>query len=168
MNTEDKQAKKAIRSNLADPETYLETIAECMSEDEKNSLSPHHIANVMALSAELMLTYAGSIGRSLEDQIELDVTLEAKLAKVKDTVQIQFKRSADLKDSASAEVPDPNQAEMDFKDGAGKTAPAACEQPAPETPMGLPAPMKGLPAPVEAEVVDEEDSEDENASDEVA
>jgi hypothetical protein len=81
---------------------------------------------------------------------------------MKDTVRIQFKRAADFKDSASAELPDPNQAEMDFKAGPKKPKadPSAHEDEDDDIPIttkALPAPSKGLPEPIEAEIVDGDD-----------
>lgn len=163
MNTTEKATKKSIKTKLADPDTYLDIIADCMSDEQKENLSPHHIANIMALSAEMMLTYAGPIGKSFQDQGELDVTLKARLGSMKDTVQIQFKRAADFKDSASAELPDPNQAEMDFKakDSGGDSGDGLDEidpdEPIPFETKALQAPKKGLPAPIEAEIVDGDD-----------
>lgn len=159
MNTTEKATKKSIKTKLADPDTYLDIIADCMSDEQKENLSPHHIANIMALSAEMMLTYAGPIGKSFHDQGELDVTLKARLGSMKDTVQIQFKRAADFKDSASAELPDPNQAEMDFKGAEmkAKDTPPVNDDDLPITTKALPAPAKGLPEPIEAEIVDGDD-----------
>ena len=164
MNTTEKATKKSIKTKLADPDTYLDIIADCMSDEQKDNLSPHHIANIMALSAEMLLTYAGPIGKSFQDQGELDVTLKARLGTMKDTVQIQFKRAADFKDSASAELPDPNQTEMDFKGGKkpGKQAgPSADDEieddDLPITMKALPAPMMGLPAPDDDDVIDVSD-----------
>ena len=163
MSKTDKANQKSIKTKLADPETYLEIISDCMGEQEKEDLSPHHVANVMALSAELMLTYAGPIGRSFQDQGELDITLKAKLGSIKDTVQIQFKRAAELKDSASAEVPDPNQTEMDFKAGESpQETPdesSSSEEIDDTEAKGLPAPLRALPSPdkvIDAEVIDDE------------
>ena len=132
-----------------------------MSDEQKENLSPNHIANIMALSAEMMLTYAGPIGKSFQDQGELDLTLKAKLGAMKDTVQIQFKRAADFKDSASAELPDPNQAEMDFRERKDASKPADFsageDDTIPFESRSLPSPMVGLPAPDDDEMIDVSD-----------
>lgn len=160
MNTKTKAAEKAVKFRLADPESYVETIAAAMNERDRKRIAPIHVANVMALTADLVLSHIDAIGEAFELNNGLEITLKAKLAREKDTLNIQFKPVGDFKDSASANVPDPDQVEMDFQAKSEKSNQAEEEK---ETGglVCLPEPSRGLPEPIEAEVIEDSNSGEE-------
>lgn len=141
--------QKASISQLCDAESYIPTIVECLDEKQAKQLRPHHMANFMALAAELFLTNYEGIATAFERNNGLEVTFKAKLAQEKDHVEISFKPVDTYKDSASANLPDEDQSEFDFK--RPPMPKPTTEDPvvvdAEEVPLGLPAPVMALPEP---------------------
>lgn len=142
--------RKAALSNICDAENYLPIVSECLSDDQKKVLRPAHMANVMALTAELFLGNYDGIAAAFERQSSLEIAIKVKLASEKDAVELSFKPVEVFKDSASANLPDEDQATFDFNKPKPQT------QPEPEGEIveaevihALPAPMLGLPAPAE-------------------
>lgn len=141
--------RKAALTQICDAESYVAIIRESLTEEQIKAFPPIHLANVLALTAELFLLYHDSIGRSFTTANELAVTLTCKLAKDKDNVEIAFLPVAKFKDSASATVEDDhNQPDLgNIKKEAHGRAPKP-----PKHVPALPAPAAGmLPAPERTE-----------------
>ena len=159
MKTKSNEAEKAIKSRLSDPDSYLETLAAAMSDSDKKRMAPIHVANILALTADLTLSHMDGISEAFEKNNGLEITFKAKLAREKDNLTIQFKPVNEFKDSASASVPDPDQEEMDFRDAKsaeGSDIPTHESDDVPMKAKGLPNPLKSLPSPEEDEVIDAE------------
>lgn len=140
--------RRAALKNICEPESFLPIVEQCVDPYQAKKLRPHHMANFMALAAELFLVHYDGIGTAFERNNGLEVTFKLKLAPEKDNVELAFKPVDVFKDSASAPLPieDPNQPEL-FKKKPDK---ASDEKPPVEVesvPLGLPAPVMGLPAP---------------------
>jgi hypothetical protein len=146
--------RRAALKNICEPESFLPIVEQCVDPEQAKKLRPHHMANFMALAAELFLVHYDGIGTAFERNNGLEVTFKLKLAPEKDNVELAFKPVDVFKDSASAPLPmeDPNQPDLFKKKPEKSKAP----EPAVEVesvPLGLPAPVMGLPAP---ELTDEE------------
>ncbi len=150
----DTAERKELLSKITDPESYLPIITACMEGTEAvKRLRPHHMANTLALLADLFLSNYDSLSLAFERNFSLEIAFKAKLAQEKDTVEIQFKPIEVYKDSASLGVPPEGQEEFPFvKKGATPMPPAPAAGsvvdaevlpalPAPVEPLGLPAPL---------------------------
>ena len=140
--------RRAALKNICEPESFLPIVEQCVDPVQAKKLRPHHMANFMALAAELFLIHYDGIGTAFERNNGLEVTFKLKLSPEKDNVELQFKPVDVFKDSASAPLPieDPNQPEL-FKK---KPESSTTTEPAVEVesvPLGLPSPVMGLPAP---------------------
>lgn len=156
--------RRAALKNICEPESFLPIVEQCVDPGQAKKLRPHHMANFMALSAELFLIHYDGIGTAFERNNGLEVTFKLKLAAEKDNVELAFKPVDVFKDSASAPLPieDPNQPDLFKKKPEKPQAP----EPAVEVesvPLGLPAPVMGLPAP---ELTDEEKAHIDNIREE--
>lgn len=145
--------RSAALKNICEPESFLPIVEQCVDPEQAKKLRPHHMANFMALAAELFLVHYDGIGTAFERNNGLEVTFKLKLAPEKDNVELAFKPVDVFKDSASAPLPveDPNQPDL------FKNRPKAPKEKPPveveSVPLGLPEPVKALPAP---ELTDEE------------
>lgn len=129
--------------NLCDPESFLPVITECLNEEQRKVMRPEHMANFLALSAELFLTNFDGIAAAFEKQNGLELNFKAKLAQEKDTVDISYKPVEVYKDSASLNLPDPDQETMPFMKKGNSSAP-----PAEPEPVVVEAEILELPAPL--------------------
>jgi hypothetical protein len=159
-----KPDKLAI-ANLCDPDTYLEIITACLPEGKgQKDMPPAHLANAMALMAELLLGNHAIMSGPFSDENSLQVGFTLKFSKEKDTLEISYYPGGKIKDSASKSVDDPNQSTLDeyAKKKAAETPEPPEEQPVIDV-LGLPAPEPlGLPEPandgiIDAEVVESDD-----------
>ena len=139
--------RKAALSNICDAENYLPIVSECLSDAQRKVLRPHHMSNVMALTAELFLGNYDGIAAAFERNASLEISLKVKLASEKDGVELSYKPVEVFKDFASANLPDEDQATFDFNKAKPAPKPEA-EIVEAEVIPALPAPMLGLPAPV--------------------
>ena len=148
--------RKAMLTQVCDAENYLPIITACLDEAQTKKLKPRHMANFMALSAELFISNYAMIADAFERNNGLEIGFKAKLAQEKDNVEIQFKPVDMFKDSASAMLPDEDQAEFAFakKSGNGIKAKAAPVVDAVVVPMALPAPARVLQLPAPIDVTD--------------
>lgn len=144
--------RKAMLTQVCDAENYLPIITACLDEAQVKKLKPRHMANFMALSAELFISNYAMIADAFERNNGLEIGFKAKLAQEKDNVEIQFKPVDVFKDSASANLPDEDQEEFPFvkKPSAAAAATKApvvdaevLALPAPATVLGLPFPIDG-------------------------
>jgi hypothetical protein len=119
------QERKAMLTQVCDAENYLPIITACLDEAQVKKLKPRHMANFMALSAELFIGNYSMIADAFERNNGLEIGFKAKLAQEKDNVEIQFKPVDVFKDSASANLPDEDQEEFPFVKGSGSAVPAA-------------------------------------------
>ena len=86
-----------------------------MSEANQKKMVPHHGANILALVAENFFTNIDAICDAFaEGGDSLDITFKAVLSSYKDEVKIQFKPVAEIKDSATAMVPDIDPEQPEF------------------------------------------------------
>ena len=145
-----KAERKVALSQICDADSYLPIVEECLDDKQKKELRPIHMANALALTAELFLLHYTAIATAFERCNGLEITFKVKLAQEKDTVEVAFKPVDTFKDSASANLPeedDPSQPTFDF---APAPQPPAAEPEPVEVEaevLGLPAPALGLPAP---------------------
>ena len=143
-------------TQVCDAESYLPIITACLDEAQVKKLKPRHMANFMALSAELFIGNYSMIADAFERNNGLEIGFKAKLAQEKDNVEIQFKPVDVFKDSASANLPDEDQEEFPFVKGSGSAVPAAAAatREVPRAMIGN-REIKALPAPavVDAETV---------------
>ena len=130
-------------SALADADQYEPVVAGCLSEKQAKLLPARHLANALALMAELMLTHYDGIAEAFESNNGVEVSLKLQMGGPKDELKIAYKPASEVKDAASASVPDPNQEEMDF---VGPKSPAARTGQVVDV-EALPGPRIGLPAP---------------------
>lgn len=152
--------RRAALKNICEPESFLPIVEQCVDPEHAKKLRPHHMANFMALAAELFLIHYDGIGTAFERNNGLEVTFKLKLAPEKDNVELAFKPVDVFKDSASAPLPieDPDQPDL-FKKKPEKETGSVVEV---ESVSLLPSPATGLPAPiVEAEIVEQTRSEEE-------
>ncbi|MGL4398496.1 MAG: hypothetical protein ACRCXD_01395 [Luteolibacter sp.] len=142
--------RKAALSNICDAENYLPIVSECLSDEQKKILQPHHMSNVMALTAELFLRNYDGISAAFDRNACLEISIKVKLTSEKDGVELSYKPVEVFKDYTSANLPDDNQETFDFKKG---TAAPKLEGEIVEAEVipALPAPLLGLPAPAEEE-----------------
>jgi hypothetical protein len=116
--------KKEAILQVCDAESYLSIIKASLSEEQTKAHSPIHLANILALTAELYLLYYDSIGSSFATSHELALALTCKIGASKDTVEISWLPVAKFKDSASATVEDESQPDLgDIKKEAKSYAP---------------------------------------------
>lgn len=156
--------RRAAIIHICEPESYLPVVTECIDPAHAKRLRAHHMANFLALSAELFLINYDGIATAFERNNGLEISFKLKLAPEKDNVDISFKPVDVFKDSASATLPDEDQPEL-FKKESKSPVKKPAEEPPIEVasvPLGLPAPVLGLPAP---EATAEEKSELEQAYD---
>lgn len=151
LNRQLKMSTKAQRkmnlSALADADQYEPVVAGCLSEKQAKLLPARHLANGLALFAELILTHYDGIAEAFDTNNGVEVSLKLQMGGQKDELKISYKPASEVKDTASASVPDPNQEEMEFvKPKPQPAAPAAKSGPVVEAEV-LPAPMMALPAP---------------------
>ncbi|MBK1884839.1 hypothetical protein JIN85_20685, partial [Luteolibacter pohnpeiensis] len=139
--------QRELISHLADAESYLPTITECLPDKHRKKLRPHHMANFMGLVADLFFTHYEGIAKAFDRNGSLEVTFKAKFAQEKDTVEVSYKPVDTFKDSASAELPDPDQEVFDFTKGSSASQRNAGPVVDAEIVHALPAPMELLPAP---------------------
>lgn len=140
--------QKESVASICDPENYLEIITGCLTEEQAALMRPHHMANFMALAAELFLTNFTGIATAFEKQNGLEIVFKANLASGKDTVDVTYKPVAVYKDSASLNLPeeeDEKQATMDF----GKKKPEPQPEPVKPSEVVVEAEVLALPAPKE-------------------
>lgn len=164
-----KKPDKLAIANLCDPDTYLEIITACLPEGKSlKDMPPAHLANAMALMAELLLGNHAIMAGPFSDENTLQVGFTLKFSKEKDTLEISYYPASKIKDSASKSVDDPNQSTLD--EYAKKKAAEAPEPPEEQEPIdviGLPAPESeplGLPGPdpdndgvIDADLIDSDD-----------
>lgn len=139
-------------SALADAEQYEPVVAGCLSDKQAKLLPARHLANGLVLFAELMLTHYDGIAEAFDTNNGVEVSFKLQLGGQKDELKLSYKPTGEVKDSASATVPDPLQEEIDFNK---PRTPAAPAQPTPaatvvdvdSVPLGLPEPRLALPAP---------------------
>lgn len=163
--TPTRKPDKLAIANLCDPDTYLEIITACLPEGKgQKDMPPAHLANAMALMAELLLGNHAIMAGPFSDENSLQVGFTLKFSKEKDTLEISYYPASKIKDSASKSVDDPNQSTLD--EYAKKKAAETPEPPQEEEPInviGLPAPEPlGLPGPaadgvIDAEIVENDD-----------
>jgi len=151
MSTSKAQRKMNL-SALADAEQYEPVVAGCLSEKQAKLLPARHLANGLALFAELMLTHYDGIAEAFDTNNGVEVSLKLQLGGQKDELKLSYKPTGEVKDSASATVPDPNQEEFGFTKPKQPSpppapAPAATVVDVDSVPMGLPEPRLALPAP---------------------
>ena len=144
MNT--KAQRKLNLSALCDADQYEPVVEGCLSEKQANILPPRHLANGLALMAELILTHYDGIAEAFDHNNGVEVSMKLQIGGQKDELKISYKPTSEVKDAAMAIVPDRNQAEMDFvkPSSDAKNEPEIVEA---EVIPTLPAPMEGLPAP---------------------
>lgn len=119
-NTEQKQALLQV----CDAESYVAILKSSLTEEQLKNHRPIHLANILALTAELYLTYYDAIGEAFETGQELAITLNCKIGASKDTIEIAWLPVAKFKDSASATVEDDSQPDLgDIKNEAKGRAP---------------------------------------------
>lgn len=156
-----KKPDKLAIANLCDPDTYLEIITACLPEGKgQKDMPPAHLANAMALMAELLLGNHAIMAGPFSDENSLQVGFTLKFSKEKDTLEISYYPASKIKDSASKSVDDPNQSTLDeyAKKKAAETPEPPEEQPVIDV-LGLPAPEPeplGLPEPTADGVIDAE------------
>jgi hypothetical protein len=144
-----KAQRKMNLSALADADQYEPVVAGCLSEKQAKLLPARHLANGLALFAELILTHYDGIAEAFDTNNGVEISLKLQLGGQKDEMKISYKPASEVKDSASATVPDPNQEEFGFTkrpQPTPPTAPAARAGQVVEI-QALPEPMLGLPAP---------------------
>jgi hypothetical protein len=150
-NTEQKQALLQV----CDAESYVAILKASLTEDQLKNHRPIHLANILALTAELYLTYYDAIGNAFEAGQELAIALNCKIGASKDTVEIAWLPVAKFKDSASATVEDDSQPDLgDLKKEAKGRAPA-------------PSKALRLANKPPVVVVDDDDAPDELTDDEI-
>lgn len=143
-----KAQRKMNLSALADADQYEPVVAGCLSEKQAKLLPARHLANGLALMAELILTHYDGIAEAFDTNNGVEVSLKLQLGGQKDELRISYKPASEVKDAASATVPDPNQVEMDFaKPKPQPAAPAAKGGPVVVDVEALPEPRLALPAP---------------------
>ena len=140
-----KAQRKMNLSALADADQYEPVVAGCLSEKQAQLLPARHLANGLALMAELILTHYDGIAEAFDTNNGVEVALKLQLGGQKDELKISYKPASEVKDAASASVPDPNQAEMEFVKPKPSTPPAGTG-PIVEV-EALPEPRLALPAP---------------------
>lgn len=136
-------------SALADADQYEPVVAGCLSEKQAKLLPARHLANGLALMAELILTHYDGIAEAFDTNNGVEVSLKLQLGGQKDEMKISYKPASEVKDSASATVPDPNQEEFGFTKRPQSSPPAApaAKAPAVVDVVALPEPRLALPAP---------------------
>ncbi|MCW1885596.1 hypothetical protein OKA04_12730 [Luteolibacter flavescens] len=151
MSTSTKAQRKLNLSALCDADQYEPVVAGCLTDKQSKALPPRHLANFLSLAAELFLTHYDGISHSFEINNGAEVSLKLQLGPQKDELRLSYKPANEVKDSAMATVPDPDQVEMDFAKPKPKPPESA---PAPATVVdvaAVPEPLLGLPAPEETE-----------------
>ena len=144
MNT--KAQRKLNLSALCDADQYESVVAGCLSEKQAKSLPARHLANGLALMAELMLTHYDGIAEAFTTNNGVEVSLKLVIGPQKDELKIAYKPASEVKDAAMATVPDPDQVEMDFVKPKPRATAATPAAPVVEI-EALPAPALLLPAP---------------------
>ena len=154
----DSSDRKAMLTQVCDAENYLPIIAACLDDAQSKKLKPRHMANFMALSAELFISNYSMIAEAFERNNGLEIGFKARLAQEKDNVEIQFKPQDVFKDSASAPLPDEDQEEFPFVKKSAPVSPAPGPVVEAEV-LALPAPgeVLALPAPADETVRSEEE-----------
>lgn len=149
--------RKSILSQICDADNYLPIIVGCLTPEQSLLLKPRHMANFMSLAAELFISNYSMIGTAFERNNGLEIGFKAKLAAEKDNVEISFKPVDVFKDSASANLPDEDQAEFPFaqKNGNG-SKPAGPVVEAEILQLGNSPDVLQLPAPKAARTADEQ------------
>jgi hypothetical protein len=147
MSTSTKAQRKMNLSALADADQYEPVVAGCLSDKQAKLLPARHLANGLALMAELILTHYDGIAEAFDTNNGVEISLKLQLGGQKDELKISYKPASEVKDAASAAVPDPNQEEMDFVKPKPKPKPATASGPSVVDVEALPAPALGLPAP---------------------
>lgn len=144
-----KAQRKMNLSALADADQYEPVVAGCLSEKQAKLLPARHLANGLALFAELILTHYDGIAEAFDTNNGVEISLKLQLGGQKDEMKISYKPASEVKDSASATVPDPNQEEFGFTKRPQPTPPAGPAARAGQVVdiQALPEPMLGLPAP---------------------
>lgn len=137
MNKKEQKQGKVL---ITDPDNYTSIVDQCLDDKVKEVLPSGHIANALALTADLMLTNAEGIAKAYDRQNGLELKFSIKLAQEKTNTAIQFKPLPDFKDSASANLDDPNQESFDFGSGESKEDKEPLRLPHAPTPKALPAP----------------------------
>lgn len=148
--------QRELIGQLCDADSYLTTITDCVDEKQRKKLRPYHMANSMALVAELFLQNYDGISTAFERNGSLEVTFKAKLAQDKDTVEVSYKPVDTFKGSASADLPDEDQEVFDFAKSNKPTPARSGAVVDAEVIHSLPPPMMALPAP--PKTAEEEDA----------
>lgn len=146
-----KAQRKLNLSALCDADQYEPVVAGCLTEKQARTLPPRHLANALSLMAELFLTHYDGIAHAFEKNNGAEVSLKLQLGPQKDELKLAYKPANEVKDSAMATVPDPDQTEMDFVKPKPPAAPTAPVMDVESVPAGLPEPALGLPAPERTE-----------------
>jgi hypothetical protein len=102
-------------AEICNADAYAGLITACLDANQAEQLSPHHLANFLALSAELYLSNHDSIAAAFERNNGLEVTFKLSISPEKDAVEMSFKPVDTYKQKATADVPDDDQHEFDFK-----------------------------------------------------
>ena len=122
--------RKTAISKVCDAESYVAILKASLTEEQIKVHPPIHLANILALTAELYLLYYDAIGSSFATANELALTLQCKTGAGKDTVEISWLPVAKFKDSASATVEDDSQPDLgDIKKEAKSRPPSAPNAP---------------------------------------
>ena len=149
--------RKAALTQICDADSYVAIIRESLSDEQEKAHAPIHLANVLALTAEMYLLYYDSIGSAFATANDLAVTFNCKLSRDKDTVEISYMPVAKFKDSASATVEyDDNQPDLGDikKEAKGRAPKTANPRLGNASPLSLPAPVT-----VDAEVIPDDAEE---------
>lgn len=146
-----KAQRKLNLSALCDADQYEPVVAGCLSDKQAKTLPPRHLANGMALFAELILTHYDGIAEAFDTNNGLEISMKLQFGPQKDELKFAYKPVSEVKDAAMATVPDPNQTEMDFAKPVRPAGPQGDVVDVEAVPAGLPAPALGLPVPERTE-----------------
>ena len=110
-----KQDKKVLKMNLCDPDSYKQIMTDCLDAKDLQKMNVNHMANMMALFAESLITYHPRIADLMECSSAVEYTINVKHASDKDTLKMKSKPVSAIDDTFTATCEDPDQGQMDFE-----------------------------------------------------